>query len=193
MHWAGCEVGPGPSPSLLPIPAARGVPGSAVLLFEVELVSREDGLPTGYLFVWHEDPPAHLFEHMDLNKDGEVPVEEVGNEFSPSHNCPHSHPAETPSMVASNENRACAYCIPGPLQLTVPQALVPAFSSGYLTPSTPSAPHRPPTPQDTALAPLPPPGSPSQGQPSCSGKTLSPPPLGSPLSAVLHLHQGSSQ
>lgn len=47
-----------------------------MLLFEVELVSREDGLPTGYLFVWHEDPPAHLFEHMDLNKDGEVPVEE---------------------------------------------------------------------------------------------------------------------
>ncbi|XP_008010885.1 peptidyl-prolyl cis-trans isomerase FKBP10 isoform X1 [Chlorocebus sabaeus] len=55
---------------------ARGVPGSAVLLFEVELVSREDGLPTGYLFVWHEDPPANLFEDMDLNKDGEVPPEE---------------------------------------------------------------------------------------------------------------------
>lgn len=57
-----------------------------MLLFEVELVSREDGLPTGYLFVWHEDPPANLFEHMDLNKDGEVPAEEVGDEFSPS-NC----------------------------------------------------------------------------------------------------------
>nr|BAC03954.1 unnamed protein product [Homo sapiens] len=55
---------------------ARGVPGSAVLLFEVELVSREDGLPTGYLFVWHKDPPANLFEDMDLNKDGEVPPEE---------------------------------------------------------------------------------------------------------------------
>ncbi|KAL4687056.1 hypothetical protein H8959_019184 [Pygathrix nigripes] len=55
---------------------ARGVPGSAVLLFDVELVSREDGLPTGYLFVWHEDPPANLFEDMDLNKDGEVPPEE---------------------------------------------------------------------------------------------------------------------
>ncbi|KAB1264898.1 Peptidyl-prolyl cis-trans isomerase FKBP10 [Camelus dromedarius] len=55
---------------------ARGVPGSAVLLFEVELVSREDGLPTGYLFVWHEDPPANLFEDLDLNKDGEVPLEE---------------------------------------------------------------------------------------------------------------------
>ncbi|XP_070083385.1 peptidyl-prolyl cis-trans isomerase FKBP10 isoform X1 [Equus caballus] len=55
---------------------ARGVPGSAVLLFEVELVSREEGLPAGYLFVWHEDPPANLFEDLDLNKDGEVPPEE---------------------------------------------------------------------------------------------------------------------
>uniref|UniRef100_H0W8L0 peptidylprolyl isomerase n=1 Tax=Cavia porcellus TaxID=10141 RepID=H0W8L0_CAVPO len=55
---------------------ARGVPGSAVLQFEVELLSREDGLPDGYLFVWHEDPPASLFEDMDLNKDGEVPPEE---------------------------------------------------------------------------------------------------------------------
>ncbi|KAL6089965.1 hypothetical protein STEG23_008508 [Scotinomys teguina] len=58
---------------------ARGVPGSAVLLFEVELVSREDGLPTGYLFVWHQDPPASLFEDMDLNKDGEVPPEEFSS------------------------------------------------------------------------------------------------------------------
>ncbi|KAF6298558.1 FKBP prolyl isomerase 10 [Rhinolophus ferrumequinum] len=55
---------------------ARGVPGSAVLMFEVELVSREEGVPDGYLFVWHEDPPANLFEDMDLNKDGEVPPEE---------------------------------------------------------------------------------------------------------------------
>lgn len=49
-----------------------------MLLFEVELISREDGLPTGYLFVWYQDPPASLFEDMDLNKDGEVPPEEVG-------------------------------------------------------------------------------------------------------------------
>lgn len=62
------------------VPPARGVPGSAVLLFEVELVSREEGLPEGYLFVWHEDPPANLFEDLDLNKDGEVPPEEVGEE-----------------------------------------------------------------------------------------------------------------
>lgn len=59
-----------------------------MLLFEVELVSREEGLPEGYLFVWHEDPPANLFEDLDLNKDGEVPPEEVG-EFNPCTN--HSH------------------------------------------------------------------------------------------------------
>jgi hypothetical protein len=53
-----------------------------VLLFEVELVSREDGLPTGYLFVWYQDPSTSLFEDMDLNKDGEVPPEEVGQELS---------------------------------------------------------------------------------------------------------------
>lgn len=74
---------------LFSLPPARGVPGSAVLLFEVELVSREEGLPEGYLFVWHEDPPANLFEDLDLNKDGEVPQEEVGEEFSPYSK--HSH------------------------------------------------------------------------------------------------------
>lgn len=54
-----------------------------MLLFEVELVSREDGLPPGYLFVWHEDPPGNLFEGLDLNKDGEVPLEEVGVALRP--------------------------------------------------------------------------------------------------------------
>lgn len=82
MGWETVKPGPDPGLTRTPpfspaLPPARGVPGSAVLLFEVELVSREDGLPTGYLFVWHEDPPANLFEDMDLNKDGEVPPEEV--------------------------------------------------------------------------------------------------------------------
>lgn len=67
----------------LALSLARGVPGSAVLMFEVELISREEGVPEGYLFVWHEDPPANLFEDLDLNKDGEVPPEEVGEEFNP--------------------------------------------------------------------------------------------------------------
>ncbi|KAK6470202.1 peptidyl-prolyl cis-trans isomerase FKBP10-like [Huso huso] len=55
---------------------ARGVPGSAVLRFEVELVDFEEGVPDGYLFVWLTDLPENLFEEMDLNKDGEVPLEE---------------------------------------------------------------------------------------------------------------------
>uniref|UniRef100_A0A803XKW6 peptidylprolyl isomerase n=1 Tax=Meleagris gallopavo TaxID=9103 RepID=A0A803XKW6_MELGA len=56
---------------------ARGVPGSAVLRFEVELISLEEGVPEGYLFIWHGDPPENLFEQMDLNKDGQIPADEV--------------------------------------------------------------------------------------------------------------------
>ncbi|KAF2979060.1 hypothetical protein EK904_012388 [Melospiza melodia maxima] len=55
---------------------SRGVPGSAVLRFEVELISMEEGVPEGYLFIWHGEPPANLYEQMDLNKDGEIPAEE---------------------------------------------------------------------------------------------------------------------
>ncbi|KAJ7416874.1 peptidyl-prolyl cis-trans isomerase FKBP10 [Pitangus sulphuratus] len=55
---------------------ARGVPGSAVLRFEVELISMEEGVPEGYLFIWHGEPPANLYEQMDLNKDGGIPPDE---------------------------------------------------------------------------------------------------------------------
>ncbi|NXY53005.1 FKB10 isomerase, partial [Callaeas wilsoni] len=55
---------------------ARGVPGSAVLRFEVELISMEEGVPEGYFFIWHGEPPASLYEQMDLNKDGGIPADE---------------------------------------------------------------------------------------------------------------------
>uniref|UniRef100_A0A803W2Q8 peptidylprolyl isomerase n=1 Tax=Ficedula albicollis TaxID=59894 RepID=A0A803W2Q8_FICAL len=55
---------------------ARGVPGSAVLRFEVELISMEEGVPEGYLFIWHGEPPVNLYEQMDLDKDGGIPAEE---------------------------------------------------------------------------------------------------------------------
>ncbi|XP_053120002.1 peptidyl-prolyl cis-trans isomerase FKBP10 isoform X2 [Hemicordylus capensis] len=55
---------------------ARGVPGSAVLRFEIELLHLEAGVPEGYLFIWHEESPENLFEAMDLNKDNEVPPDE---------------------------------------------------------------------------------------------------------------------
>ncbi|XP_071375619.1 peptidyl-prolyl cis-trans isomerase FKBP10 [Centroberyx affinis] len=58
---------------------ATGVPGSAVLVFELELVSHERGVPPGYLFVWLEESPADLFEALDMNKNQEVPQEEFGD------------------------------------------------------------------------------------------------------------------
>ena len=56
---------------------AAGVPGSAVLVFDIELLSFEKGVPPGYLFVWLGDPPTDLFKVLDVNKNGEVPPEEV--------------------------------------------------------------------------------------------------------------------
>ncbi|XP_026874757.2 peptidyl-prolyl cis-trans isomerase FKBP10 [Electrophorus electricus] len=53
-----------------------GVPGSAVLRFELELLDLHKGIPEGYLFVWLEDSPQPLFPAMDLNHDQEVPLQE---------------------------------------------------------------------------------------------------------------------
>ncbi|XP_008296724.1 peptidyl-prolyl cis-trans isomerase FKBP10-like [Stegastes partitus] len=57
---------------------ATGVPSSAVLVFDIEMVSFEKGVPPGYLFVWLEESPADLFSALDINKNGEVPQEEFG-------------------------------------------------------------------------------------------------------------------
>lgn len=53
------------------------MPGSAVLVFDVELVSFEKGVPPGYLFVWLEESPADLFTALDINNNAAVPEEEV--------------------------------------------------------------------------------------------------------------------
>ncbi|KAI3359154.1 hypothetical protein L3Q82_002686 [Scortum barcoo] len=63
-HWGHGENGAG------------GVPRSAVLFFELELVELQKGVPEGYMFVWLEDSPEPLFPAMDLNGDEEVPLEE---------------------------------------------------------------------------------------------------------------------
>lgn len=57
---------------------ATGVPSSAVLVFDIELMSFEKGVPPGYLFVWLQDSPPDLFEALDVNKNAEVPQEEFG-------------------------------------------------------------------------------------------------------------------
>ncbi|KAG7492276.1 hypothetical protein MATL_G00012790 [Megalops atlanticus] len=54
----------------------NGVPGSAVLHFQLELVGIQKGVPEGYLFVWLKDTPSELFQALDLNNDNEVPPEE---------------------------------------------------------------------------------------------------------------------
>ncbi|KAG8446685.1 hypothetical protein GDO86_014224 [Hymenochirus boettgeri] len=55
---------------------AHGVPPSAVMKFELELLHMEEGVPEGYLFIWLQDTPENLFEIMDLDKNEEVPLEE---------------------------------------------------------------------------------------------------------------------
>ncbi|XP_074552809.1 peptidyl-prolyl cis-trans isomerase FKBP10-like [Halichoeres trimaculatus] len=63
-HWGHGESGAG------------GVPGSAVLFFELELVELQKGVPDGFMFVWLDDGPDPLFPAMDINGDKEVPLEE---------------------------------------------------------------------------------------------------------------------
>ena len=197
--WAREHTGLRPWPDrdaflLSSLPPARGVPGSAVLLFEVELVSREEGLPTGYLFVWHEDPPVNLFEGLDLNKDGEVPPEEVGEELTPC-----GHPNRNHHPVWWHEANVVYVCCPvcacfcpcaGSLRLRSP---VPASSS--CNPPHPPNAAWPPAPAllssvpPCAPGPFPRPPTATQARPSL------PSPLSPRLSwlLVLRLHQSSSQ
>uniref|UniRef100_A0A672S7S8 peptidylprolyl isomerase n=1 Tax=Sinocyclocheilus grahami TaxID=75366 RepID=A0A672S7S8_SINGR len=53
------------------------VQGSAVIRFKLQLVSLQNGVPEGYLFIWLEESPVQLFEALDSNQDQQVPLEEV--------------------------------------------------------------------------------------------------------------------
>lgn len=53
------------------------VPGSAVLMFDIELIGVEEGLPDGYMFVWSGEVSPNLFSEMDTNKDLQVDPTEV--------------------------------------------------------------------------------------------------------------------
>uniref|UniRef100_A0A8C2N844 peptidylprolyl isomerase n=1 Tax=Capra hircus TaxID=9925 RepID=A0A8C2N844_CAPHI len=52
------------------------VPGSAVLVFDIELLELVAGLPEGYMFVWNGEVSANLFEEIDKDGDGKVLLEE---------------------------------------------------------------------------------------------------------------------
>ena len=65
--------------------AADEVPGSAVLVFDVELIDVEEGLPEGYMFIWNDDVSPDLFLEMDVDLNQQVEPSEVkGNHISPS-------------------------------------------------------------------------------------------------------------
>ncbi|KAL4617180.1 peptidyl-prolyl cis-trans isomerase FKBP9-like [Arapaima gigas] len=55
------------------------VPGSAVLVFDVELVDMEEGLPEGYMFIWNDEVSPNLFVEMDKNKDSQVEPSEFSD------------------------------------------------------------------------------------------------------------------
>ncbi|KFO19739.1 peptidyl-prolyl cis-trans isomerase FKBP9 [Fukomys damarensis] len=55
---------------------AGEVPGSAVLVFDIELLELVAGLPEGYMFVWTGEVSPHLFEEIDRDGDGGVLLEE---------------------------------------------------------------------------------------------------------------------
>lgn len=63
--------------SLLFVVTEGEVPGSAVLVFDIELLELVSGLPEGYMFVWNGEVSPNLFEEIDQNHDGEVLLEEV--------------------------------------------------------------------------------------------------------------------
>uniref|UniRef100_A0A8C6TNP2 peptidylprolyl isomerase n=1 Tax=Neogobius melanostomus TaxID=47308 RepID=A0A8C6TNP2_9GOBI len=52
------------------------VPGSAVLVFDVELVEYEEGLPEGYMFIWNEEVSPDLFSEMDKDNNKQVEASE---------------------------------------------------------------------------------------------------------------------
>ncbi|XP_018426918.1 PREDICTED: peptidyl-prolyl cis-trans isomerase FKBP9 [Nanorana parkeri] len=55
------------------------VPGSAVLIFDIELLELIPGLPDGYMFVWNGDVSPNLFEDIDKNSNGEILLQEFAD------------------------------------------------------------------------------------------------------------------
>lgn len=55
------------------------VPGSAVLVFDIELIDMEEGLPEGYMFIWNDDTTPDLFSEMDTDDNKQVEPSEFTN------------------------------------------------------------------------------------------------------------------
>ncbi|XP_077447232.1 peptidyl-prolyl cis-trans isomerase FKBP9 [Stigmatopora argus] len=55
------------------------VPGSAVMVFDIELMDLEDGLPEGYMFIWNQEVSGDLFTEMDGDKNQQVERDEFAD------------------------------------------------------------------------------------------------------------------
>lgn len=55
------------------------VPGSAVLVFDIELVDLVEGLPEGYMFIWNGEVSPNLFREMDQDHDDHIVFEEFSS------------------------------------------------------------------------------------------------------------------
>lgn len=77
LSWA-CLLSRGANTVSSPVGVADGeVPGSAVLVFDIELLELVAGLPEGYMFIWNGEVSPNLFEEIDKDGNGEVLLEEV--------------------------------------------------------------------------------------------------------------------
>ncbi|XP_026873526.2 peptidyl-prolyl cis-trans isomerase FKBP10 isoform X1 [Electrophorus electricus] len=83
---------------------AGDVPGSAVLRFELEIISIQKGVPEGYLFVWLDESPAELFQALDMNQDSEVLLEEFSDFIKQqvAEGRGRLKPAQDPELVIGN-------------------------------------------------------------------------------------------
>ncbi|XP_030064258.1 putative FK506-binding protein 9-like protein [Microcaecilia unicolor] len=55
------------------------VPGSAVLVFDIELLELVAGLPEGYMFIWNEEVLPDLFKQIDKDENGAIFLEEFSD------------------------------------------------------------------------------------------------------------------
>lgn len=84
---------------ILCVRAANEVPGSAVLVFNIELMDMEEGLPEGYMFIWNSDVSPDLFSEMDKDENKLVEASEVG--VRPSRVAPQL-PPHLPRLIISS-------------------------------------------------------------------------------------------
>lgn len=48
-----------------------------MLVFDIELIDMEEGLPEGYMFIWNDDVSPDLFAEMDKDENKQVEPSEV--------------------------------------------------------------------------------------------------------------------